>query len=97
MQEMRRARELLLLVRRAPVQFPGHDVYDARERFGCALGVEEEQSDAPCDHVGRRQRVLVTNRVAYFRLDDCPSQSAYAAEEQEGIHAQGYCGVKRIP
>ena len=54
MQEMHRARELLLLVRRAPVQFPGHDVDDARERFGCALVVEEGQSDAPCDHVGRR-------------------------------------------
>ena len=84
MQETRRACELLLLVGRVPVQLLGYDIDNPRERFGCGLGVQEGQSDPPCDHVGRRHRVLVTNRVAYFSLDVCPSQSACAAEEQEG-------------
>ena len=57
MQKTCRACELHLLVRGAPVQLLGHNVDDRRERFGCGLGVQEGESDAQCDHVGRRQRI----------------------------------------
>ena len=71
LQESRGARHLLLLARRVPVQLLGHDVDHARERLERGLGAEEGEPQATRDHVCRRQRVLVTNCVSDFRLDDC--------------------------
>ena len=73
LEEPRGARHLLLLARRVPVQLLGHDVDDARERLERGLRVEEGEPQATRDHVRRRQRVLVTNCVSDFRLDDCES------------------------